>query len=358
MKDLNKLGRDLKDVILVDNSQVCYMYNNDNGLPIKTWTTDPFDRELFNLMPLLDFLADVNDVREYINKMASENNYTVENAMKVKSIPEINPQMIKEPNDIPEQKTKSVKNNVKIIMCRDSINCYENKNKNAQSNNDTSISQIKNHVVSPSEISINAKSAFANKGNNVQFIPAKLIKINNPSLPKLIYDAKSMITDKHYNPPHNNTTTNNIETEKESYLKILSNDYTIIQNNYITSPKSTVSSLINTELSKKHKESLSNKIIPKYKKVMDYQKNSEDISKMYFRHFNSSSKRIIIFNDNSINLDITNKLNKNPAFESFFLRKCFPNGRGKSTSSINNSNNNGKSILIKPCFINNCYKIA
>ena len=37
VKDLSKLGRPLKDVILIDNSPLCYMLQRENGLPIKTW---------------------------------------------------------------------------------------------------------------------------------------------------------------------------------------------------------------------------------------------------------------------------------------------------------------------------------
>ena len=44
VKDLKKLGRDLKDVIIVDNSPLAYLLNSDNGLPIMTWFDDKNDR--------------------------------------------------------------------------------------------------------------------------------------------------------------------------------------------------------------------------------------------------------------------------------------------------------------------------
>ena len=67
VKDLKKLGRDLKDVIIVDNSPMAYLLNSDNGLPILTWFDDKNDRELFKIIPVLDFLSLVPDVRDYYN---------------------------------------------------------------------------------------------------------------------------------------------------------------------------------------------------------------------------------------------------------------------------------------------------
>mmetsp|Transcript_57466 Transcript_57466/g.115137 ORF Transcript_57466/g.115137 Transcript_57466/m.115137 type:complete len:349 (-) Transcript_57466:93-1139(-) len=62
VKDLSKLGRDLKDVIIVDNSPICYSLQPSNAIPIKTWRDDPHDRELFDLVPILNSLAEVEDV--------------------------------------------------------------------------------------------------------------------------------------------------------------------------------------------------------------------------------------------------------------------------------------------------------
>ena len=53
VKDLKKLGRDLKDVIIVDNSPMAYLLNSDNGLPILTWFDDKNDKELFKIIPIL-----------------------------------------------------------------------------------------------------------------------------------------------------------------------------------------------------------------------------------------------------------------------------------------------------------------
>ena len=68
IKDLKKLGRDLKDVIIIDNSPNSYIYNKENGIPISTWFDDENDRELYNITQIMEFLSDVDDVRVFIPK--------------------------------------------------------------------------------------------------------------------------------------------------------------------------------------------------------------------------------------------------------------------------------------------------
>ena len=73
VKDLTKLGRDLKDIIIVDNSPLSYSFHPNNGLPILSWFEDKDDKELFNIIPILIFLSKVNDVRDYIPKIVINN---------------------------------------------------------------------------------------------------------------------------------------------------------------------------------------------------------------------------------------------------------------------------------------------
>ena len=94
IKDLNKLGRNLKDIIIIDNNPVSFTYNKGNGLPILTWHSIQSDNELIKLIPLLSFLANVDDIRPFINKVvngyyinykevnriiSSNNNYSLNN---------------------------------------------------------------------------------------------------------------------------------------------------------------------------------------------------------------------------------------------------------------------------------------
>ena len=71
IKDLNKLGRNLKDVIIIDNNPVSYTLNKMNGLPILTWHSIQSDNELIKLIPLLLYLTNVDDIRTIINKVVN-----------------------------------------------------------------------------------------------------------------------------------------------------------------------------------------------------------------------------------------------------------------------------------------------
>ena len=66
VKDLSTLYKDLNNIILLDNNPISYSYNKSNGLPIITWYSDKKDKELYKIIPVLQFLSKVKDVRNYI----------------------------------------------------------------------------------------------------------------------------------------------------------------------------------------------------------------------------------------------------------------------------------------------------
>ena len=71
IKNLYCLGRDLKNVIIIDNNPFSYSLNMENGLPISTWETNQSDNELIKLIPLLQYLSkrEISDVRPILKKI-------------------------------------------------------------------------------------------------------------------------------------------------------------------------------------------------------------------------------------------------------------------------------------------------
>ena len=129
VKDLTKLGRNLKDIIIVDNSPLSYSFHPNNGLPILSWFDDYNDFELEKITPILIFLSKVDDVRQFIPKLVKNNEISyidAENLMKkhgfIKEIPE---------HAIKNNKTEE--NDPKEKITKTSINKskkFEDKNKN------------------------------------------------------------------------------------------------------------------------------------------------------------------------------------------------------------------------------------
>merc|ERR1719367_1597594 len=69
VKDLGYLGRDLEDIIIVDNSPQSYLNNPENAIPIPSWFEDKSDTALLDILPLLENeLLKTKDVRTVLDK--------------------------------------------------------------------------------------------------------------------------------------------------------------------------------------------------------------------------------------------------------------------------------------------------
>lgn len=62
---MTRLGRDLRDIIILDNSPSAYMFQPENGMPILSWYEDKSDTKLMDLVPCLKLLSQrtIDDVR-------------------------------------------------------------------------------------------------------------------------------------------------------------------------------------------------------------------------------------------------------------------------------------------------------
>lgn len=63
VKDLSILGRPIERTLIVDNTPQAYGFHVDNAVPITSWYDDPADRELTDLLALMDEVAAAPDVR-------------------------------------------------------------------------------------------------------------------------------------------------------------------------------------------------------------------------------------------------------------------------------------------------------
>lgn len=71
VKDMGRMGRDLKRIMILDNSPHSYAFNPENAVPCESWFNDYEDTELRDLIPIFEQLAEegVEDVMVALEKM-------------------------------------------------------------------------------------------------------------------------------------------------------------------------------------------------------------------------------------------------------------------------------------------------
>ena len=175
IKELKKLNRNLKDLIIVDNSPLAYAFDAENGLPIKTWYEDKNDQELFHILPILEFLAKVDDVRDYIYKFVYNNEIQYDDAYEI----------IKENFNISEICENNVQNSRNIKgkndKCKNLINL---KNNNLRENKITSITvnmnvNIKNKIQNKEKYKTNNNTIKNKVNNNINMNHKNIFYKNN-----------------------------------------------------------------------------------------------------------------------------------------------------------------------------------
>lgn len=213
VKDLKILNMNLKDLILVDNNPISYSYNKCNGVPIQTWHFDKTDQELIKLIPVLQFLADVNDVRNYIPKLVENdeidfskinylinelNNENQQNKQKPRAKSQTKYMNSKRQNNrntnngfnnnLKKNNINNLNINTKQRQIFEETKVNLGKNKNNQRICDMNNQNINNHNIRP------IKQTNNNKNSNEEFKERNVIDFNH--------------TNKYYNEHNNNTNFN------------------------------------------------------------------------------------------------------------------------------------------------------
>ena len=242
VKDLQRLGRDLKNIVIVDNSPLSYALHPENGLPILTWFEDKSDRELYAIMPVLEFLSSVKDVRDFIPKFVGP-----DNKIDYEKVNEIiknynGPRLIISDDKKDEKNKKNNNNNknngkeinIEIINNNNNLNDNYIQNKNNNNNNKLNnrdnkenIRDNKNKLVELAMkniiASVNPNSVEQNnKNNNLN---------NNPIIKKKSSEKNKIIPNNHKNHKnHNNEQKNKkdknnikIDTTNSINVKKISN---------------------------------------------------------------------------------------------------------------------------------------
>ena len=281
IKDLRKVGRNLKDVIIIDNNPISYLYNKENGIPISTWHSFQSDKELMKLIPLLELLSKCDDVRTIIKKVVNGNYVNYHEVNKL-----LNPKINKNNNDKNNHKEK--KNNVKENKDFFSFNSTLKSNRldkslnhNYYNNNDNLLKlnyKFTNYYFDPNE-----KNSVRENLN--ELVPKKS---NN------LFDDKEYL--EKYNTFYNPKTASIMEKKfgetftKSVFDKNKNEDNNLISNNYITSSSKSLS------VKKINSKNFFNKLI----EIKD--KNNDENEKLEFFHIGNTNLINKNFDLNSMTL--------------------------------------------------------
>ncbi|OAQ97498.1 hypothetical protein LLEC1_00831 [Akanthomyces lecanii] len=77
IKDLSSVEPDLSKVMILDNSPLSYLFHEDNAIPIQGWINDPTDNDLMHLVPMLEGMQYVHDVRALLALRGGEDSQSM-----------------------------------------------------------------------------------------------------------------------------------------------------------------------------------------------------------------------------------------------------------------------------------------
>ena len=366
-KDLKKLDRDMKNLIIIDNNPKSYMLNKENGVPIKTWVEDINDRELYKLIPYLLFLGNekVKDVRPFLKQVNSGNslNYDKFDRIILKYNTD-NAQNKKEDNS-----RNTLTNNNKNINSYFEKNSTNKENKNINENiNNNSGNMKNNYFLKDNKIKIKDENNSNTSNNNIIKDNKNIIEYNNPNINCNLnpIDNKKIICFNNENPPNKNeeiienieiTNSNNNSKENNSSIRENNTNENINKSNNrqikINKRNNTTKNnnnnnkcnTINENIIKINKNKVNDKI-NKSKEIIK-NKSSNDMMNNITININNSKNNIIKEYNKEFNNNNKNSVKNNKIADKNIKKKLNPNKSNKSNNYINKENQNSNIIKEK-----------
>ena len=83
VKDLSRLARPLKHTIIIDNSPASYMFHREWAIPTTSWYDDWTCTELYQLIPILECLSKVSDIRPFLKSFVKDDRVLFSKASQV-----------------------------------------------------------------------------------------------------------------------------------------------------------------------------------------------------------------------------------------------------------------------------------
>lgn len=83
VKEIKKLNRDMKSIVILDNNPLHYMLDKPNGIPIKSFYDDKNDKELVQMAYILEKLAKVPDFRVCIKEIVEDDVVNYDKAFEI-----------------------------------------------------------------------------------------------------------------------------------------------------------------------------------------------------------------------------------------------------------------------------------
>ena len=305
-KDLKKLDRDMKNLIIIDNNPKSYMLNKENGVPIKTWVEDINDRELYKLIPYLLFLGNekVKDVRPFLKQVNSGNSLNYDKFDKIILQYNTDNAQIKKEDNNRNTLTNNKNNNNYIEK-----NYINKENKNINENNN-----INNNIGNNAG---NMKNNFIAKENKI-----KIKEENNSNNNNIVKSNKNI---EFNDSPNINNNLKTIENKKiiayNNNEKVLNKNEEIIENIEITNSINNTNENINKSNNKLIK--INNEKINKGNKTFKTNNNKS----------NTINESVIKFNKNKNN-------EKNNKSKEIIKNKSSNDMMNNITININNNKNN------------------